>query len=195
MKLMKTLLTTALAFALIVPSAYAYTAESTLKVGVMSAGSLEMTVPNEIVFPTVEYKSDFLYAINSNVGEVVVTDSRGTGEGWILSVESSELKEVGGKGLTFGNGSLLMYAPAGAYNDTSTDNAPVVTTTTYASIQNAPFTLVTASPGQGSGVWRIPLGSIEIASNAVYPLVDEENYPNGPTPYEATLTFSLVTGP
>lgn len=192
----KSLITIAiLAFAIIPSNVVAATDTSTLDTSASSTGTLDLVAPANLTIPDLDYNPAGGVYGYSSVGDITVTDGRGTGEGWSLSVSSSPLTEVGGKGLSFPAGSLTLYKPVSISTTGTTTNQPTITSVDYSSIDAAPFTIVTADVGKGLGVWNITMGDIELYADEYLPVIDKTTYPTGPTPYQSTITWTLSNTP
>lgn len=143
--------------------------------------------------------------------DVYVVDTTGSGKGWSLTVQATQFTEVvpssGGKApkggwLKLPQGSLKLTGVGSPYKvnvDGSTKpvESGLKVTNTESVIDNVPVSLVTADRTSSFGTFGLDLSKASLILNLdpTTVLVDSENYPNSPTPYTTTITWTLTAGP
>ncbi|MCA1064835.1 WxL domain-containing protein (plasmid) [Rossellomorea sp. AcN35-11] len=152
---------------------------------------------------SISQDGSWMSSYSSDPMSLTFYDSRGTGDGFTVSVQSSQLTEVAPAGgfavgttpLQMPKGSLILYAPSSIIAEGSTNAAatPTITGVGYAAIDSTEYTLATADPGKGMGSFTMNFaaGAIELGLSPSEILVDDVNYSGVPTPYEAVLTWSI----
>lgn len=154
----------------------------------------EIQIDNQIK----PYKTSFESAFN-------IKDLRGTQAGWRLDVSATQFKVVepigGFKAGTSANklpiGSLTL-SPLESINRIGIGDGglPVNKLSGNTIIDDGIVTVATANMGDGVGEFDLvfPEGALTLVINPATAKVDTVNYPNG-TPYESTLTWTLVSAP
>ncbi|MEJ1517679.1 WxL domain-containing protein [Bacillus cereus] len=164
----------------------------------VNGGNLSLNnVPANINFPAMTIDGINWKKTSADIGNVRVTDGRGTGEGWNLTVSSTQLTEVGGLGLTLPAGTLNLYAPT-TVTPVGDTNAPSPTLGAGShTVDSSPFTIATAGANKGLGTYDLGFdnNAIEINVHPSQKIVDITNYPAAPTPYQATITWTLNNTP
>lgn len=129
---------------------------------------------------------------------VSVLDNSGTQAGWEVQVEATQLSEVGG-GIVLPSGLLSLEAPTFTNTDVTTDG--ITTSYTGQPIDaGSPVTVVTASDTSGAGLTTISFDgfNVNLANAEVYAqqqVINPLNQSGTTTPYESTITWSLVSAP
>lgn len=139
-----------------------------------------------------------------------VTDATGTGDGWHISIEANSFEEKqptdgfisGTSRLFLPYGSLSLFnsrsitADSGSEAVSNTGGPNFVNSTSVVDT-GTQLTIIEAKPGYGMGSYTIhePLKGLKLTVDPFNVGVDTINYPNGPTPYFSTLTFTVATGP
>lgn len=171
-----------------------------------SGGSLTLTIPQIITFGNIKLGSQSKL-VNTGFDDIFkVTDSRGTSEGWRLDLTSTQFKEIEPVG-GFKVGTSANILPVGSMSISPFTNVsrlggnlgtmPTNTLTANSIIDNGAITISTAVVGTGSGEFDFTYGAsaLSLVVDPSTAKVDKANYPSGDTPYEATLTWNLVSAP
>lgn len=174
----------------------AFAATTTSSVGIQSGSLSIVSTPSNVVFPEITLNGDWGVSTGS-LDHILVSDARGTGDGWNLTVSSTRFQEIGGLGLTLPSGSLIMYAPGGVTPGLEITSPPPTLATGYMAIDASSFKIASAAPNQGLGSYDVLFGAntLEINIPPSVKVIDLFNYPTSATPYSATLTWSLSVGP
>lgn len=168
---------------------------TTMNVGINASSALTLSLPSSIPLGNVEMTSGGIQHTKGFTQKLRVEDYRGTGEGWILTAEATMVKEIGGKGLILPSDALIMYRPLNFTTTGGSTLGPTPGPAEQGYISQAPLTLAVAPSNKGMGDWEANFPSLELYVDPWIVVVDKEHYPTQPTPYSATITFSLVTGP
>jgi hypothetical protein len=130
-------------------------AENTSATVTINGGPLAITViPNSVSFGSVELDGT-VQTTKVNLSELEVTDARGTGAGWGLSVVASPFQS-GENSLP--TGSLSLKAPtitAGYENPSTAPSVSPVFGTEQAIDGESPWNLIVAANNEGLGKWKI----------------------------------------
>lgn len=144
------------------------------------------------------YKTSFDTVFN-------IKDLRGTQEGWRLDVSATQFKVVEPSG-GFKAGTSAHILPVGTLTlsplesisrvGTGNGNLPVNRLNSNTVIDDGIVTVASANKGDGAGEFNLkfPENALTLIINPATAKVDKINYPNG-TPYEATVTWTLVSAP
>jgi len=168
------------------------------------AGELTVTVPSLNSFGNVSV--NVVHNISSaSLVPITVSDTRGTGDGWRMTVSATTLTEqspIGGftngfAPLQFAPGSMKLYAPNVNQLNGTTSAAPSINGSYWTIDDGDTHTIASASAGSGMGEYEFifPTNSIELSINSSYKLSDNLHYSTSPTPFESTVTWNVVSGP
>lgn len=124
----------------------------------------------------------------SSMDPFLVTDARGTGAGWKVTVQASRLRQWDGAvyvagGWSLPMGSLAMPAPSVAAR--GTDSAPPAVTSGPYVIDGATVTVATAGEGTGMGSYAFTPGELVLA-------VPARAYAST---YRSEIAISITSGP
>lgn len=130
---------------------------------------------------------------------VEVLDNSGSQAGWKVQVEATQLTEVGGAGIVLPSGLLSLETPTFTNDDVGASGIG----TTYIGQPidtGSPVTVATASESSGAGLTTIRFDgfNVDLSNAEVYAnqqVTDPTNYASGATPYQSTITWSLVSAP
>ena len=148
---------------------------------------------------------------SANTG-FTITDATGTKDGWNFAVESGPVTEVEpASGWATGTSAMTLHdvmftnvmslpnitAEAGATPVDPGNYGPYWYFDYADDMSVAPVRIIETAAGYGAGTYECGYNPqivvMELDTNGEF--VDNVNYPNQPTPYEATVTFSLNSGP
>lgn len=174
-----------------------------------SIGGGELTLETSPIntFGDIELKAEPETHFTGFEGAFQVQDLRGTQEGWNVTVQSSVFKvvepeagyAVGTDGFELPNGSLSLSPIAGIDRvGTGIGDLPTGLQTEYQVIDDGAIDVISADVGAGVGVFDFSFAADEALSlvvDSTTAKVDNVNYPDGTTPYEATVQWNIVTGP
>lgn len=186
--------------------------EDILSVG-LQAGNLVLQKPKltsnsfgNIVLGSTEIKRTLDFTT-----DLMVMDTRGTDEGWTLTVSATPFKEVekaGGVAPTGGwftlpTGTLSLASVGNVYKLNNKGEREVDTKGIKKNdgvnipLDGGTVELAKADGTNSFGIWGIdfPDNALVFKINPANRLVDIDNYPNTPTPYASTITWTLVAGP
>ena len=119
----------------------------------------------------------------ASVGTFTVTDARGTGVGWNVTVQATQFTMTGH---TLPMNSISMPAPTVAKIDSTSGNTPSITTGPYL-IDNASAVKITSAAADGTG-----MGSYTFTPGTLTLSIPANAYAGT---YTSTVTVSVVTGP
>lgn len=164
----------------------------------IEAGGLHLDVASTNLNPSLTLGDSGNYDVMS-IDSLVVKDFTGKKEGWSVFVQSTELTEKEPAG-GFAAGTSALKLPQGtlALDSDSVSSTEYSVNTTLAGIDNSvDQKYVYAGTGKGAGTNTLPAGDYMIVAKGLTEanqLVDLTNYAEEATPYEATVTFSLMQG-
>ncbi|SET27114.1 WxL domain surface cell wall-binding [Oceanobacillus limi] len=149
-------------------------------------GNLNITYKSVPI--AMNYQKD-LDLLTGSIGDIVVTDSSGSGKGWKINVEASSVKTIldEGKETVLQNESIRIHKQ-GAKIVGEENMLPRFVGGAYLILDSGePNTLLVANKSKGMGQFHIsfPHDSLQLA----VPNYREEYK------YETTLTFSIIHGP
>lgn len=147
---------------------------------------------------------------SSTLSSWKVVDSTGSGNGWHVSLSATQLTEdtpTNG----FASGTSALKPPVGSVQlsgtrtvtvgdgsaPLSSSGGPLIDNPTAVIDGQSPFTLLDAKSGFGLGTYTVnePSDGLVLTLNPSTTKVDSVNYPNEPTPYSTTLTYSVTSSP
>lgn len=173
----------------------------------LSEGNIAVTTP--------VYSSSGINTVNTTAGDTTVVydmgtvtqdvgDVRGTGEGWTIQIQATPLTEVEPatgwddplnpdpivipSGMTVNN--VTVAGEAGLSSE-ATELVPSATQTIDG---GSAVTLVTAGTDAGYGIYNLST-DLKMEVSDSQQLVDSHYYPETPTPYESTITSTIVFAP
>lgn len=135
-----------------------------------------------------------------------VTDARGTAAGWRLDVSASQFEVVEPSG-GFASGTTANVLPVGTLSlsplesidrvGTGIGALPTSVLSTQSIIDDGTVSIATADVGEGMGEFVLTFGSeaLSVVIDPATAKIDKVNYPDSNTPYEATVTWTLVSAP
>jgi len=166
---------------------------TTATAGVQSQG-IYLTISNpQILNPLVTVSSETQKIVLAKFPEIKVEDLTGTNSPWSLKLSATPLTEKAPAG-GFKSGTSAIVGNTVQYRVTSEtiSNSNVARTVSGAVIDKMTATLYS---GTQSGTTTI--NAVNEITTTITPnknMVDLINYPTTPTPYETTITFSVVQG-
>lgn len=176
-------------------SVLAASTDSTNVAAAIQGGSYSFgNLPNSISFSNITLNGTWQTEM-SFFDNFMVVDATGTANGWKLDVSATRLTEIGGKNLSMPPGTLVVYAPTSVAAINGTVGPLPGLNTGFGMVDAEPFRIATAPSGTGMGSFKFGRIYLEIDIRPFIVLVDSVNYPNVPTPYESTITWSIVSGP
>jgi hypothetical protein len=149
---------------------------------VLTGGSLAISTPTVANFGGVTLNGT-AQPTTASMGTFTVTDSRGTGVGWNVTVQATQFTMTGH---TLPMNSISMPAPTVAKIDATSGNTPSITTGPYL-IDNASAVKITSAAADGTG-----MGSYTFTPGALTLSIPANAYAGT---YTSTVTVSVVTGP
>ncbi|MEQ2529139.1 WxL domain-containing protein [Bacillaceae bacterium CLA-AA-H227] len=186
-------------------SALAETSMTTKATQAIQGGEKDVSINSTTTFDPVVLNGE-VQTTNANPGQLNVTDASGTGEGWRIQVSASQFTEKTPSG-GFAAGTTAKKLPQGSLslsNSGSTISAVGTTSASPTWVANewildngSAVNILSAAKNAGMGKYTVAFGanglSLTLAPNTTF--IDSVNYPNGSTPYESTITYTIVTGP
>jgi hypothetical protein len=173
-------------------------------------GALSVTAPTiKTAFPTVTLNGQ-PQQVNATLNNWTVIDATGTSDGWHVQLSASRITEVtpsggwapGTSAQTLPQGSLALSGSRSITAGTGSTpvdgtNGPLLQNESAAIDTSTPVTIVDAKPGYGMGTYTIvePSNGLTLSLQPSSTYTDTTNYPTGSTPYQTTLTYSVVSGP
>ncbi|WP_158176897.1 WxL domain-containing protein [Heyndrickxia camelliae] len=186
--------------------AFAATTGTTIVSGSISGGDLDLVAPASASFSAVNLNGSVQTA-NANPGTLSITDATGTGEGYRVTVQATQLTEKAPSG-GFATGTTANVLPKGlltltsaggsiSANSGTTATAPKFNGTSWIIDNGSATTIVTANKGEGLGKFDVsfPTNGLSLNLNPNTVMVDKTNYPTGATPYQTTITYTIISGP
>lgn len=136
-----------------------------------------------------------------------IIDSRGTQEGWNLTVSATPFSIVEPAN-GFAEGTSHYSLPLGSLNLATASNLigvngeksdvmPIINNLNAAIDMGESLKVVTSDVGKGMGEYKLTFDT-DALSLVIDPLtakIDTVNYPDSVTPYESTITWDLINGP
>jgi hypothetical protein len=156
-------------------------------------GAKSISAPTLNNFPSTTLSGAPQNISTSFSGPLEITDTTGLGDGWHVTVQSTQLQESGGKGLKLPSGSITLNKPTSI---TQTDGpscpAPSVKGGPWVIDEGSADTILSAAQGAGKGTWDVtfPANALQLNLNPATTFTD-----SGITTYNATITWSVVAGP
>lgn len=152
---------------------------------VLNAGTLTITTPTVANFGGITLNGT-AQTTNAALGTFSVTDARGSGIGWNVTVQATQFTMTGH---TLAMNSISMPAPTVAKADSTSGNVPSIVAGPYL-IDNASAVKISsaaldASAGNGMGSYTYTPGNLTLS-------VPANAYAGT---YTSTVTVSVVTGP
>lgn len=171
----------------------------------LTGGDLRLDVPEIVGFGKVKL-GERKELTTSFADRFTVTDARGTGEGWRLSVRATQFTEVEPEGgfkegtghLTLPEGSLTLSKDieVGQINTTDGIEPSHVMSEDKVIDSGESVLVVEAFRDEGMGKYGVEFGenALKLLLDPSNVRLDGDNYKGAATPYESTLTWELVTG-
>lgn len=172
----------------------------------LMSGDLTLNIPQITSFGKISVGTKTKIVSTDFEDNFVVTDSRGTGQGWRLDVSSTaftEVEPVNG----FKSGTSAAMLPFGSLSispllsidrvGTVIGTGPSSTLGVHTVIDNGTITVARANVNEGMGKFNLNFAnkSLHLVVDPSTVKLDKENYPTGDTPYSATITWNLVSAP
>ena len=149
---------------------------------VLTGGTLTLTTPAVGNFGGVTLNGS-AQSTTATMGTFTVTDARGTGVGWNVTVQGTQFTMAGH---TLPMNSISMPAPTVANIDSTSGSTPSITTGPYL-IDNASAVKITSAAADGTG-----MGSYTYTPGSLTLSIPANAYAGT---YTSTVTVSVVTGP
>ena len=149
---------------------------------VLTGGTLTVTTPTVADFAGVTLNGS-AQSTTASMGTFNVTDARGTGVGWNVTVQATQFTMTGH---TLPMDSISMPAPTVAKIANSSGNLPSLTSGPYP-IDHASAVKITSAAADGTG-----MGSYTYTPGALTLSIPANTYAGT---YTSTVTVSVVTGP
>lgn len=163
-----------------------------------NGGDLSLMIPDSTDFGTHILTGD-IKEVTRTLEGLTVTDARGTGEGWSLSVSASQLEMVvegDEEGHKLKVGTLLINSTEAVQEQGVTGNLPSIAHTTESILDGGSVPIAIAGEGSGKGVTDFNFNDYGLKL-IIDPSDVEVNQNLGgsePTKYETTVEWSLVNG-
>lgn len=175
-----------------------------------AAGTLTISPPNvSTPFPSLTLNGR-VQRISATLSDWQVTDASGTGNGWRVQVQASLFTEVtpssgfksGTSPMTLSKGSLslngnrTLTATSGSQSLDSLYGPYFVNTGAVIDV-SSPVNILAADVGYGMGTYIVhePSSGLVLSLDPSTTMIDHKNYPNSPTPYESTITYTISSSP
>lgn len=180
----------------VVETVFSATSGNTTTTVGINPGSLSLTAPATATFASVTLDGT-VQTTTADLTTVGVTDATGSGNGWRVTVGATQFTEVGGAGLTLPTGSLSLASPSTVTADGTTSPVPTIQTGPFVIDNGSAATILSAAVNEGMGKYNVnfPVGALTLTLNPATTKVDTVNYPSVATPFETTVTFTVVSGP
>ena len=148
-----------------------------------------------------------IQTLNATLGNWSISDATGSGKGWNVTVQASQLTEVlpdGSAGsLTLPLGSIALSgtrtiaAKNGSSTPVSPTGGPLLQNMKSVVDAATPVKIIDTQHNYGLGTYNVtePVNGLTLTLQPKDTLLDAVNYPNGATPFSTTLTFTVATGP
>jgi hypothetical protein len=151
---------------------------------VLNGGTLTLTAPSVGDFAPVTLNGS-AQSTPASMGTFTVTDARGTGDGWYVTVQAGQLSMTGHT-LPVDSISMSIPAPGVAKMDNTSSTAPSITGGSY-TIDHASAVTVASAMTSGAG-----MGSYIFTPGALTLSIPANAYAGT---YTSTVTVSVVAGP
>lgn len=149
--------------------------------------------------------------VPATLGPWGVIDATGTGNGWRVTAQATQFREVTPGG-GFASGTSARTLPIGSMRLAGTRSVTAATGSTPVDALNGPLVLnataaldgiatpviiLQTQTSYGMGTYNViePANGLLLTLEPQSTYVDLTNYPTSPTPYSSTLTLSLISGP
>lgn len=162
-------------------------------------GSLSITPPTFSNFPDVTLTGNSLSNTTHHTSNLVVEDLTNSGNGWNVTVQATQFTEVGGAGLRIPLNSLTLsnVATISPINGTVSPSPTTKAGSPWTIDGGSPVSILSAAVGNGKGTYSVAFSNpaLRLNLNPATTYVDKVNFPSSPTPYQSTLTWSIISGP
>lgn len=158
-------------------------------------GALNLQSPNAVSnFGTVNVDGT-VKKINTNLDKVTIEDTRGTGEGWNLTVSASQFTQTTGvTPIKLPTNTLKLNGISSVNQIEGSSSLPNIMTGSPWIIDNGTIKIATAGTNVGMGKFELvfPANALELSIDTSKKVVDQNNLP---TVYSNTINWVLSTGP
>ncbi|MDQ0271250.1 WxL domain-containing protein [Cytobacillus purgationiresistens] len=187
-------------------SAFAAPTGDTHVIQKINAGTRDVSVTTSTTFNDITLNGE-IQKTNADPGVLTFVDASGTGEGYRINASSTQFKTVAPPGgyaaqtsaKTLPKGSLLLKNNGADISTVggSTSQLPTWHGGSWVLDTDSEVTIMKANKDQGMGKYSIDFGSdnLELTLNPSTTYVDKINYQGVSTPYETTITYTIVSGP
>lgn len=164
----------------------------------IEAGELSYTAPNIVSFGTVKLADTKQTVTTEFDGPVVISDARGSGEGWKLGLSATVFKTtINGSDHTLPTGKLRIKQPTSLTNSSGVNTGlnNLVTTSDVVIDGVGTVNIASASVNNGKGITNVAFPTLDSLSLEIDPndiLVDKTAKTSK---YTAVLTWSLTEAP
>jgi len=160
----------------------------------LQSGILDITAPLTTVnFGTIIVDST-LQSVNADLSDLSITDNRGTGEGWNITLSASQFTQNSGvTPLKLPTNTLALNGISTITQTLGTSGGPTTTLSPWM-IDTGAVKIVSAASNKGMGTFVVdfPLNSISLDVDTAQKVIDPAN---NPTVYTSTLSWVVSTGP
>lgn len=139
---------------------------------------------------------------SAGLDPLTIIDATGTGKGWHVTVQASQVREVlpdGSVGkITLPYHSLTLNNHPGIIGAGGASNFPSAAYGVWAIDDPCgPVTIASARENEGMGRWvlNFPEDCLKLDINPNIDVTDSENYSGKPVPFQTTITWSITAGP
>lgn len=169
-------------------------------------GGIELTIPDINPIGTIKLEAETKTITTGFTGDIEITDTRSSDTGWRLDVTASKFKvatPVGG----FVGSTTAYVLPAGSLylspvqmiknRDTGSEVLLGDTLASKSILDDGVITVTKAVAGKGVGEFNVEFdtNALSLVLDPSTARLDRTNYPSGGTPYETTITWTLVSAP
>lgn len=170
----------------------------TIFVTTTSTGSLSIIAPSDFTdFGDITVDGT-IHSLTSPLNPLMVSDLRGSGVGWNVTVESSPFIQIN---FTAGNTPIILpiysFSLQGIQGITQTvgsSTLPSVLPGVPWLIDDGPVSILSAGVGEAMGTFEVsfPVNALQLNVDTSNSLIDQLN---NPTEFESTITWSVSSGP
>lgn len=186
-------------------SADAATSGITKATQTIKGGEMDVSITSSTGFDPIVLNGE-VQTTHAHPGTLKATDASGKGEGYRIQASASQFIEKAPSG-GFAEGTVAKKLPKGSLSLSNAGSTIVAEGTTspppnwvgneWILDNGSAVNVLSAAKDAGMGKYSVNFGSeglaLTLAPSTTY--VDSVNYPNAPTPFESTITYTIVTGP
>lgn len=183
------------------------TEEKTDITTIINSGPFSLSVPEIHAFGNLSLQTKPVTHFTTFADDWNIVDARGTHEGWRVQAVAQPFKEVepiggfkdGTEAYSLPEGSLTLIGPESISRvGTGNSELPVNHLNDVMAIDTgSAVTVIRGDRGEATGEFSATFGedTLGLILDPETTRIDLDNYPGEPTPYETTITWTLVSGP